>query len=91
MDAIKTSTLRASFTLEESVCCSVGILLTADSTSVLGDSMVNIRRTDTISKTDNSISAGIKKNANSNSMRKAIQSKNGFFTLCKLVVKDFLQ
>ena len=66
MDAIKTAALTASFTLTESVFCSVGILFTTASTKVLSSSMINTIRTDTISKiraiseTGNSSAAGIK-------------------------------
>ena len=50
MDAIKTAALPASFALAESVCCSVEILLTAVSSAVLSNSMINTRMSDTISK-----------------------------------------
>ena len=66
MDAIKTAALAASFALAESVFCSVEILFTVASTTVLSSSMINTRGTDTISKirtiseTDNSSAAGIK-------------------------------
>jgi len=72
MDAIKTAALPASFALAESVYCSVEILLTAASNAVLSSSMINTRRTDTISKirtiseTGNSSAAGIKIPATAN-------------------------
>ena len=80
MDTIKTAALPASFALIESVCCSMEILLNAASNAVLSSSMINIRRTDKISKirtigeTGNSSAAGIKITANANSMLKAISS-----------------
>ena len=50
MDAIKTAALPESFTLAESVFCSVEILLTPASSAVLSNSMINTRMKDTISK-----------------------------------------
>ena len=50
MDAIKTAALPASFSLSESVSCHLGILFTAASNAVLSISMINTRRTCTISK-----------------------------------------
>ena len=74
MDAIKTAVLPASFALTESVCCSVEILFTEASTAVLSSSMIDTKRTDTISETGNSSAAGIKITQTANLILKAISS-----------------
>jgi hypothetical protein len=84
MDAIKTAALPASFALAESVCCSVEILFTVASTTVLSSSMINTRRKDTISKirtiseTGNSNTAGIKITATANQCGRQFHHKMCF-------------